>query len=283
MANYKFLIIGSNGLLGSNIVKILKKKNYAYATCARSNSNFNIDLKNFNSVKKIFNNNNFEIVINCAAKVDINFCEKYYPKAKKINSDFLKLLAQLSKRKSFKLTQISTDHVYKGQKLKLNSENAKLFAINKYAKTKILAERHLKKLKKYLIIRTNFTGKGKNSFFDWLYKNIKKGKKINLFYDMYTSTLNVKKCAELIIKLTLINSKGIYNLGTKNMLTKKEYAENLSKIMQKKFVFTTSSVDILKVPRGKNLGLDVRKIEKKLNLKMISANKAIANCLKEYL
>ena len=100
---------------------------------------------------------------------------------------------------------------------------------------------------------------------------------------MYTSTLNVKKCAELIIKLTLINSKGIYNLGTKNMLTKKEYAENLSKIMQKKFVFTTSSVDILKVPRGKNLGLDVRKIEKKLNLKMISANKAIANCLKEYL
>ena len=67
------------------------------------------------------------------------------------------------------------------------------------------------------------------------------------------------------------------------LLSNFSYAENLSKIMQKKFVFTTSSVDILKVPRGKNLGLDVRKIEKKLNLKMISANKAIANCLKEYL
>ena len=137
---------------------------------------FNIDLKNFNSFKKIFINNNFEIVINCAAKVDINFCEKYYPKAKKINSDFLKLLAQLSKRKSFKLTQISTDHVYKGQKLKLNSENAKLFAINKYAKTKILAERHLEKLKKYLIIRKKLYWKEEKFFLIGYTKILKKEK-----------------------------------------------------------------------------------------------------------
>lgn len=283
MKNYKFLIIGSNGLLGSNLVKILKRENYNYATFARNKSHFNIDLNNFKLVKKIFEKNKFEIVINCAAKVDINFCESNYFKAKKINSEFVKLLAQISKKKNFKLIQISTDHVYKGKKNQLNKEYNKLFPINNYAKTKILAENYIKKLRKYLIIRTNFTGKKKNSFFDWLIKNIKKQKKINLFDDMYTSTIDVGTCSEIILKLSLINSKGIYNLGTRDMLSKKDFALILGSFMKKKIFFSTCSINSLKVQRGKNLGLNVKKIEKKLKIRMISSKKSIQNCLREYI
>jgi hypothetical protein len=42
------------------------------------------------------------------------------------------------------------------------------------------------------------------------------------------------------------------------------------------------SCDIQKVPRGKNLGLNVKKIEKKLKMKMPSINISIKNLLKEY-
>ena len=42
------------------------------------------------------------------------------------------------------------------------------------------------------------------------------------------------------------------------------------------------SCDIQKVKRGKYLGLDVRKIEKKLNCRMPTANRSIINLLKEY-
>ena len=47
-------------------------------------------------------------------------------------------------------------------------------------------------------------------------------------------------------------------------------------------VFKSAIGRVQKVPRGKNLGLDVSKIEKKLGYKMPTSNKSIINLLKEY-
>ena len=282
MKNFEFLVIGSNGLLGSNIVKILNKKKISFLTVARKNSNFNINLKNFKKLNKFFLKNKFKIVINCAAIIDINYCEKNHKIISIINSELVKFLSQMSKKFDFKFVQISTDQVYRGKDGLLNSEKSELFAINKYAKSKILAEKYLKKLKKFLIIRTNFTGKKKNSFIDWLMESFKKKVKINLFNDMYTSTIDVQTCADIIIKLAMLKSKGIYNLGTRNMITKEDFAKNLSKILKLKIKYKSVSSDIQHVQRGKNLGLDVKKIEKKIGSKMPTSNQSIINLVKEY-
>ena len=282
MRDYDFLIIGSNGLLGSSIVKILKKNNNSFLTVARKNSNFNLDLKNFNKLKKFFLKNRFKIVINCAGKININFCEKKFNDSVIINSTLVKFLSNMSQIYNFKFVQISTDHVYKGKRLKLNSETSKIFAINKYAKTKIIAEKYLKNLKNFLIVRTNFTGKKKNTFIDWLVKSIKSNKTIYLFNDMYTSTLDVKTCAEIIIELALLKSKGIYNLGTRNMLSKEKFAVNLSKILKRRLEYKSVSCDMQQISRGKNLGLNVKKIEKKLGYRMPTAYQSILNLAKEY-
>ena len=282
MKNFDFLVIGSNGLLGSNIVKILKKKKINFLTVARKNSNFNINLENFKRLDKFFLKNKFKIVINCAAIIDINYCEKKYNIASIINSKLVKFLSQMSKKFDFKFVQISTDHVYKGKNAVFNSETSEIFPINKYAKSKILAEKHLKELKKFLIIRTNFTGKKKNSFIDWLIRNFKKKAEINLFNDMYTSTIDVQTCAKTIIKLAMLKSKGIYNLGSRNMITKENFAKKLSKILKIKIKYKSISSDIQKVSRGKNLGLNVKKIEQKIGYKMPTSSQSIINLLKEY-
>ena len=282
MKNFDFLVIGSNGLLGSNIVKILKKKKINFLTVAKKNSNFNINLENFKRLDKFFLKNKFKIVINCAAIIDINYCEKKYNISSIINSKLVKFLSQMSKKFDFKFVQISTDQVYKGKNAVLNSEKSKIFAINKYAKSKILAEKYLKELKKFLIIRTNFTGKKKDSFIDWLIRNFKKKAEINLFNDMYTSTMDVQTCAKTIIKLAMLKSKGIYNLGSRNMTTKESFAKKLSKILKIKIKYKSISSDIQKVSRGKNLGLNVKKIEQKIGYKMPTSSQSIINLLKEY-
>mgnify|MGYP000857549131 CR=1 FL=1 len=282
MQNYKYLIIGSNGLLGSNIVKILKKKKLSYLTVARKKSNYNLDLKNFRKLKNFFKKSTFKIVINCAGIIDINYCEKHFDKALIINSFFVKFLSEMSRRFKFKLIQISTDHIYRGKKSKLNSEKSEIFAINNYAKTKIISERYLVGLKKYLIIRTNFTGKKKNTFIDWLIKSLKKKKTISLFDDMYTSTIDVKSCAKIIIDLSSINSKGIYNIGTRDSLSKKEFAIKIFKKLKKNIKFRSISCDIQTTPRGKNLGLNVKKIENKIGYKMPTSEKVATNLVQEY-
>ena len=282
MKNFDFLVIGSKGLLGSKIVKILKKKKINHLTIARKNSNFNLNLKNFKSLNKLFLKNRFRVVINCAAIIDKNYCESKFNEALIINCKLVKFLSEMSKKFEFKFVQISTDHVYKGKKLKLNHEQSEIFAINKYAKTKILAEKYLKRLNNFLIIRTNFTGKKKNTFIDWLVKSIKSKKIINLFHDMYTSTMDVNSCAEIIIDLASLKSKGIYNLGSRNMISKKNFAISVSKKLKKKIKYRNISCDMQQISSGKNLGLNVNKIEKKIGYKMPTSNQSIVNLVKEY-
>ena len=241
-----------------------------------------MNLKNFKSLNKLFLKNRFRVVINCAAIIDINYCESKFNEALIINCKLVKFLSEMSKKFDFKFVQISTDHVYKGKKLKLNHEQSEIFAINKYAKTKILAEKYLKRLNNFLIIRTNFTGKKKNTFIDWLVKSIKSKKTINLFHDMYTSTMDVNSCAEIIIDLASLKSKGIYNLGSRNMISKKNFAINVSKKLKKKIKYRNISCDVQKISRGKNLGLSVNKIEKKIGYKMPTSNQSIINLVKEY-
>lgn len=282
MKYYKFLILGSNGLLGKKIVKYLTLKKYTTFKIAKKKSDYNINLLNFKKLNKLFLKYNFDIVINCAAKVSIDYCENNYQEALNINYRLVNFLAKLSNKFKFRFVQISTDHVYRGKKNLLNTEKSKIYGSNKYSLTKIRAEKAMKKLKNSVIVRTNFTGKKKNSYFDWLINNIKNKRKINLFNDMYTSTLDVDTCSKTIIKLSLTNLQGIYNIGTKDMLSKKEFAIKLAQILKKPINYQTVSCDTLKVKRGKNLGLDVSKIEKKLKIKMINSSLAIKNLIKEY-
>ena len=97
MKDYEFLVIGSNGMLGSKIVKILNERKIGYLTVARNNSNFNLNLKKFRNLKKLFLKNKFKIVINCAAIIDINYCEKKFNEAAIINCKLVKILSEMSK------------------------------------------------------------------------------------------------------------------------------------------------------------------------------------------
>ena len=99
---------------------------------------------------------------------------------------------------------------------------------------------------------------------------------------MYTSTMDVNSCAEIIIDLASLKSKGIYNLGSRNMISKKNFAISVSKKLKKKIKYRNISCDMQQISRGKNLGLNVNKIEKKIGYKMPTSNQSIVNLVKEY-
>ena len=71
---FKYLIIGSNGLLGSALKTYLPKTQTF--SLARNNSNYNLNLLNFKKLEHLFKIYKFEFVINCAAITNLNYCEK---------------------------------------------------------------------------------------------------------------------------------------------------------------------------------------------------------------
>ncbi len=282
-----FLILGSNGSLGKKILKILaSKKNCRFKTIAKKNADFNFNLENFNKLEKIIKKNNFDHVINCAAYTKLDYCEKNFSKILKVNTKLPIKLSYWSKVYNYKYTHISTDHIYVSKKNISNDENSKIGWHNKYSKSKYLAEKNLVNKSKVLIVRTNFVDHKKNnkSFLYWLHNCMKNKKKIPLFFDMYTSTIDLKTFAKILIKLSMTDLYGIFNIGSNQILSKKEFALKYFKKLKVNpsyLSIKTNNNPKISFKRGKYLGLNIRKIEKKLNIKMPNSNKVINNLFYE--
>ena len=282
-----FLILGSNGSLGKKIIKILtSKKNCSFKTIAKKKADFNFDLENFNKLEKIIKNNNFNYIINCAAFTNLLYCEKNFKKILKINTKLPVKLSYWSKKYNYRYVHISTDHIYISKKNIFNSENSKIGWHNKYSKSKFLAEKNLINKKKILIVRTNFIDNrfNKKSFLYWLHECIKNKINIPLFFDMYTSTIDLKTFSNTLIKLVMTNSFGTYNIGSNQILSKKDFALKYFKklkIYPPHFDLQTNNNLEFLFKRGKHLGLNIQKIEKKLKIKMPNSNKVINNLFYE--
>ena len=279
---FEYLLIGSNGLLGSSIKSKLNLKKVMCV--ARTNSDYNVDLKYFKKFKKIFDKYEFKNVINCAAITNLSKCEKEKKKTKKINLELPILLNNLSKKMKFNLIHISTDQVYCKGKSNKFKETDKISFLNYYSKTKFLAEKILMKNKKSLIIRTNFTGFKKNlnkTFVGWLLDNIKRKKKISLFNDFYVSTIDVNFCSKVIIKLIKKKAKGIYNIGSRKSISKERFAILFANKMGKKLNYNSVSSTKSDIKRPKNITMDTSKIERKLKILMPYPVAVINNLIKE--
>ncbi len=279
---FEYLLIGSNGLLGSSIKSKLNLKKVMCV--ARTNSDYNVDLKYFKKFKKIFDKYEFKNVINCAAITNLSKCEKEKKKTKKINLELPILLNNLSKKMKFNLIHISTDQVYCKGKSNKFKETDKISFLNYYSKTKFLAEKILMNNKKSLIIRTNFTGFKKNlnkTFVGWLLDNIKRKKKISLFNDFYVSTIDVNFCSKVIIKLIKKKAKGIYNIGSRKSISKERFAILFANKMGKKLNYNSVSSTKSDIKRPKNITMDTSKIERKLKILMPYPVAVINNLIKE--
>jgi dTDP-4-dehydrorhamnose reductase len=74
---------------------------------------------------------------------------------------------------------------------------------------------------------------------------------------------------------------GVYNLGSKNSLSKLDFALKFSKKINKKLNYFSLSANNNKIfKRNLNIGMNVQKIEKKLGLKIINSNQVINNLIK---
>ena len=139
-----------------------------------------VNLLNFKILEKYLIEINPDYIIHAAAFTNVDSCEKQKIKAKRINYQLTKNIANFCKKYSIKLIYISTDHLFSGEK-KFSKENDKTDPINQYAITKRNGEKEILKSKKNLILRTNFFGKSlnnKTSFSDFVISNLKKKKNL---------------------------------------------------------------------------------------------------------
>ena len=221
----KILIIGASGTLGS----ALKKNNYFKKAEKPSKNKLNIIYK---KNIKYFLNKEFQIIINCAAISKVRVCENNQKLANKVNVFGVRNLVneiidyEKKTKKSILLIHLSSDAVYP-QNRGNNKESSSLSPYNFYGKTKLKSERIVKKLKKFIVIRTRFFDKKKIRFKD-------------AATDIFSSMINVDELVKNIIFLIKISYNGVINVGG----PKKSDYDFLKKFNRK--VIKTTSKKILK-------------------------------------
>ena len=144
----KILILGSNGMIGSFLLHYLSKKFQVFGTSRDSSLDKNTKIykfyvdkkKDFFTVKKIINDCNPHLIINCIAILKKNSNKHSKTKNLLVNSLFPKFLNTYSNKKKIKLLLISTDCVFLGDTKKFYDEYSWPDAKDIYGYSKFLGE-----------------------------------------------------------------------------------------------------------------------------------------------
>ena len=285
----KTLIIGC-GFLGNQIFTNLKKNNFEVV-----GTNFEkiskkyrkLDITNWDQVHECINDENPDLVINCAANTNLDILEKNQDLANSINGYGAENVADVCKSTSTRLIQISTDAVFDGS-LGMYKENDNPNPINIYGKSKLLGEKLVKnKSKNFMILRTNMFGFDQNErfLFNWVLKNLKENKQITGFNDVIFNPLEISILSEYIIKLGSMNNTGILHLGSDEIFSKFDFCLKIADIFNlDRNLIKKGSIEDMKfvAKRPKNTSLSNAEAKKILKIQFPTLNEEIMKIKQVY-
>lgn len=213
------MLIGYNGQLGSEIIRIMKDlSQYKKLIVIKVNSS-KLDIANKGSVLNHINNVKPDIIINCAAYTNVDQAEEDYEESFRVNSLGPRNLAIAAESVGAKLIHISTDYVFDGKGVIVNGEKTPYKEydtpnpINVYGKSKLLGENYVREFcSKYFIVRTSWLyGEKGNNFVKTILKLAKEKGKLQVVNDQIGNPTNAEDLAYHILKLAFTDEYGIYH------------------------------------------------------------------------
>lgn len=267
------LVFGSTGLVGQALLAEARQRGFDIVGAARTGADRAIDLADKDSIATLIDAVRPAHVLNAAAIVSIDLCEKDPGAAYMINARAVALMGEACRRQKIPLLQISTDHFFTGDGDRLHDENAPVQLVNEYARSKFAGEAFALAVPKALVIRTNVTGlrgwKDRPTFFEWAAQSLRQRSPLSVYDDFYTSTVDAGTLARAAMDLMGKGATGILNVASSDVAHKKRFIEMLAKAMNIAFDWgTVASVAALPVRRAESAGLDVSRAERILGYRL---------------
>ena len=272
----KILITGGSGLLGQYLNISLSSKHNIFTiynsnvgNCKDYNS-LKLDICDYNSLFKIFNDFKPEIVIHTAAisqtilPADISSKDVY-----NINVNSTKNIAELCDKFNSKLIYTSTDLVYAGYRDSMLREKAKLIPVSLYAETKLMGELKIQQtFDNYLILRTSLLfGFGLNhsvNHFQRMYQDLQNEKPVKLFTDQYRTPLSLIEAARIINELASSNARSEFiNFGGLERVSRYELGERLCELtgLDKNLLIKIKMNDVPELAKVKDVSMNTDKLQ----------------------
>ena len=283
----KYLIIGKNGQLGREFLRVLggDSAGVGAGVSVSSVGREECDITDLNQILNLFEAIKPDIVINCAAYNQVDKAEEDYIEAFKVNSIGIRNIAFASKKYNSFLVHYSSDYVFDGKKENgLYTEEDIPNPLNEYGKSKLMGEQLLKEeTDRYLIFRVSWVyGEGKQNFIYKLMQWAKNSEYLKIAYDEISVPTSTRTIANITLKAIENGLTGLYHLTNLGYASRYEWAKEILKIKNiDKFIKPVSS-DIFELPakRPKFSAMSNEKIKSLLNIDIKSWDEELEEILK---
>ena len=232
----KILIIGSNGMLGHDLVDVLDENHDLILTTSKI-----LDITDKQKTIDFIVDNKPDIVINSAAYTDVDGCEENQDLAFSVNGEGVRNLALGCSEVDCPLVHVSTDYVFNGENTRPWVEDDEIGPISVYGKSKLKGEEAiLEVLDKYFIIRTAWLyGINGRNFPKTMLELAENHSEITVVYDEVGSPTYTPDLAEAISKLIETDYYGIYHITNSESCSWCEFA---------KYIFEVAGKDVKVIP-----------------------------------
>lgn len=277
----KYLITGATGLLGGRLCPFLVEKGLDIIRHGMHHqADINVDLTSNTHTREMLDHLKPEVIIHLVCLSSVDTCEEDPQAAYLLNICCLKNIVDwINDHPQTRLVHISTDHVYDGPGL--HSEEDMTFT-NTYALTKYTSELLVLNLNS-IVLRTNFFGKsytsGRQSLSDWVQARSADGNPFMLIKDVMFNPLSLDTLTELILMVSSSDITGVYNLGSHEGMSKRDFSYEISgKIdLDLSMTYDVNIIDIgLIATRPTGMLMDVTRFEKTFKMKLPTLKEEIS-------
>ena len=223
----KILITGANGMLGKDLVPILKRAGHEVDPTDIEE----LDITNVKQIKTHIKNTKPQIIVNCAAYSQVDQAEEEQEKALLVNGIGAQNIALVCRKFNIDLCHLSTDYVFDGKKKTGYTPFDSPNPIQVYGQTKLAGEKYIQMiLKRYYIVRTSWLyGIYGPNFVKTIHNLSQTQKEVRVVDDQIGSPTWTVTLSHIIEKILSSRKYGIYHVSdlTDNGISRFEFAKEI--------------------------------------------------------
>jgi dTDP-4-dehydrorhamnose reductase len=192
----KIAIIGAGGRLGAALMREYRDKFDLIGFDHQA-----LDLGDGEQLREKIGTLDVDLVVNCAALTNVDYCETHRKEAFRINAEAPGLLAKICRDKNAKLIHFSTDYVFDGEKREAYIEEDETRPISVYGESKRAGEENVLAVKgRHLIVRVSWVfGPDRVSFIDGLIKRAQENEHVDAIADKFSTPTYTHDVAEMLV------------------------------------------------------------------------------------
>jgi dTDP-4-dehydrorhamnose reductase len=219
----QIVILGSGGRLGAALLRAYRDQFEV--------GGFNhtqLDLGEEEQLRGRLSALDFEILINCAALTNVDYCQTNREEAFQLNAEAPRVLAEICQKKGVRFIHFSTDYVFDGKKTEPYLEEDPAEPISVYGESKREGEKFvLAAGGSHLVVRVSWVfGPDRPSFIDGILKNAREKDHVEAVADKFSTPTYTRDIAETLRPLLdKPDVSGILHLANAGSCSWREYAQ----------------------------------------------------------